>query len=44
MINEKECGRKQSWLNLRYYSGICLEGLRKTTKTSVRIAGLHAEI
>jgi hypothetical protein len=29
---------------LRYYPGICLEGLRKTTKTSVRIAGLRAEI
>jgi hypothetical protein len=28
---------------LRYYPGICLEGLRKTTKTSVRIAGLQDE-
>jgi hypothetical protein len=27
-----------SWRNLRYYPGICLEGLRKTTKTSVTIA------
>jgi hypothetical protein len=24
--------KKRSWPNLRYYSGICLEGLRKTTK------------
>jgi hypothetical protein len=24
----------------RYYPGICLEGLRKTTKTSVRPAGV----
>jgi hypothetical protein len=27
-----------------YYPGICLEGLRKATKTSVRIAGLRSEI
>jgi hypothetical protein len=26
-------------LILRYYPSNCLEGLRKTTKTSVRIAG-----
>jgi hypothetical protein len=32
MMNRKECGRKQSWPNLRYYPGICLGGLRKTTK------------
>jgi hypothetical protein len=30
--------------NLRYYHGICLEGLRKTTEISVRIAGLRAKI
>jgi hypothetical protein len=29
---------------LKYYPGICLEGLRKMTKTSVRIAGLRKEI
>jgi hypothetical protein len=29
---------------LVYYHCICLEGLKKTTKTSVRIAGLQAEI
>jgi hypothetical protein len=28
----------------RYYPGICLEGLRKTTKTSVRIAGVPSEV
>jgi hypothetical protein len=31
-MNLKGCGRKQSWPNLRYYPGIFLEGLRKTTK------------
>jgi hypothetical protein len=31
MMNWKECGRKQSWLNFRYYRGICLDKLRKTT-------------
>jgi hypothetical protein len=28
----------------RYYPNICLEGLKKTTKPSVKIAGLWAEI
>jgi hypothetical protein len=37
-------GRKRSWPKLRPYSGICLEGLTKTTKNSVMIAGLQAEI
>jgi hypothetical protein len=31
-MNWKGCGRKRSWLNLRYYPGICVEGLRKTMK------------
>jgi hypothetical protein len=31
-MNWKGCGRKRSWPNLRYYPGICLEGLTKTTK------------
>jgi hypothetical protein len=31
-------------LILRYYPYICLEKLRKTKKTSVRIAGLLLEI
>jgi hypothetical protein len=44
MINCKGCGRKRSWYTLRYYPGICLEGLRKPRKASVRIAGLRAEI
>jgi hypothetical protein len=35
---------KQSWHNLRYYPGICLDGFRKPMKTSVRVAILQAEI
>jgi hypothetical protein len=31
-------------ITLRYYLSICLEGLRKTMKTLVRIASLWAEI
>jgi hypothetical protein len=31
-VNNEGCGRKWSWSNLRYCSGICLERLRKTTK------------
>jgi hypothetical protein len=31
-MNWKECRRKWFWPNLRYYPGICLEWLRKTTK------------
>jgi hypothetical protein len=31
-MNFKGCGRKLTWLNLRYHSGICLEGLKETTK------------
>jgi hypothetical protein len=42
-MNWKGCGRKRSWPILMYYLGICLEGLRKTTKLSVGIAGLLAE-
>jgi hypothetical protein len=38
-MNWKGCGRKQSWPDLRYYLGICLEGLSK-----VRIAGRRADI
>lgn len=30
ITKEKGSGRKQVWPNLKYYSGICLEGLRKT--------------
>jgi hypothetical protein len=28
----KWCGRKRSWPNIKYYPGIFLEKLRKTTK------------
>jgi hypothetical protein len=31
VMKEKEFGRKRSWLNLRLYTGIRLDGLRKTT-------------
>jgi hypothetical protein len=32
MMNWKGFEWKRSWPNLRYYSGICLQGLSKTTK------------
>jgi hypothetical protein len=32
MVNCKECGKKPSWPNFGYYSGIRLERLRKTTE------------
>jgi hypothetical protein len=31
-MNWKAFGWKQSWPNVRYYAGICLKGLRNTTK------------
>jgi hypothetical protein len=31
-MNWKGCGRKRSWTNVIYYTGICLECLRKTTQ------------
>jgi hypothetical protein len=31
-MNLKGYGRKRSWPNLKYYPGISLEGLRKTTE------------
>jgi hypothetical protein len=37
MHNELERTGKWSWPNLRYYPGMCLEGLRKTTETSVHL-------
>jgi hypothetical protein len=43
MINWKGLGRNGRRLISRKYSGICLEGLRKLPKTSVRIACLRAE-
>jgi hypothetical protein len=33
MMNCKEFGRSSSGLILRFYSGICLDGLRKTRNT-----------
>jgi hypothetical protein len=32
IVNWKGCGGKRSWLNLRYSPGICLLGLKKSTK------------
>jgi hypothetical protein len=31
-VNWTEYGGKWAWVNFRYYLGICLEVLRKTTK------------
>jgi hypothetical protein len=39
----KVFGRMRSWPDTRYYPGICLEGLRKTTN-ELRIVGVRAEI
>jgi hypothetical protein len=44
LMKGRECGRKRPWPNLKHYAGIYLERMRKTTKTSVRIAVLRAEI
>jgi hypothetical protein len=44
MTNLNGGGRKRPWSNLRCYPGIFLEGLKKTTKTSVKIADLLAQI
>jgi hypothetical protein len=38
-MNWKRCERKRSWPNLRYNSGICPEGLKKTSKIC-QVAGL----
>jgi hypothetical protein len=43
MSNRKGCGRKWSGIILRYYCGIFLEGLRRTTK-NLRIAGVRPDI
>jgi hypothetical protein len=43
MMNLKGCERKRLWLNLRYYPGIYVEWLRKTTKHPIRVAGLRAK-
>jgi hypothetical protein len=44
MMNWRGCGKKWSWPNLRYHPDTYLEGLRKITKTSVRVVGFRAEI
>jgi hypothetical protein len=44
MINWKRCGKKWSRPILRYYPRIYMEGMRKTKKTSARIANIRAEI
>jgi hypothetical protein len=44
MMNWKGFGRKQQWPNFKVLPDICLNGLRKTTKTSIRKAGLQAKI
>jgi len=36
--------RKRSWTNVMVLSEIRLDGLRKTTKNFVRVAGLRADI
>jgi hypothetical protein len=41
MIIWKGCGRKLSWPNYKVLPGLLLEGLRKTTKSQVSIAGLR---
>jgi hypothetical protein len=43
-MNWKGYGRKSWFLNLKYFSGICLEGVRKISINTIRIAGLKAEI
>jgi hypothetical protein len=44
IISWKGYRRNQLCPNLRYYPGIFLEGVRKTTKTSVRIASLQTDL
>jgi hypothetical protein len=44
MTDWKECRRKRLWPNLRLCPDICVEGLKKITKTLSHEAGLKAEI
>jgi hypothetical protein len=39
-----ERGGKMTWPHLRYYAEICLEGLKKITKNSVRRTDLRIKI
>jgi hypothetical protein len=43
MMNRKGCGRKRPWPNLRYYSSICLEGLRNITKNFIQDTGFPGQ-
>jgi hypothetical protein len=43
-MNWKGYGRKRSWPNTSYYTGICLDGLGKITKGLHQIADLLAKI
>jgi hypothetical protein len=40
----KECGREWLWPTLRYSPGICLDGPKKTTKPSVKMAHVRVDI
>jgi hypothetical protein len=40
----KDLEEKDRGLFLKYYPGICLQKLRKIVQTSIRLAGLQAEI
>jgi hypothetical protein len=45
MLNFEGCGRKRPWPNVKYYSRICLDGLRDTKEPhSASIVGLYFEI
>jgi hypothetical protein len=44
MINSNRGGKKRSRPNFMHYPNLFHEGLRKTTKTSVKVAGLRTEI
>lgn len=43
-MNDEWEGTWKGAIVLRYYTGICLEGLRTTVKTSVRVAGVPSEM
>jgi hypothetical protein len=40
MVSQKGFGRNWSWPNSRIYPGICLKGIKKSTKTFIRIDGV----
>jgi hypothetical protein len=43
-MNWKQCGRERPWPNLGHYPGIFLDGLRRTAKMSVSMAGLRGDV